>query len=98
MIRKDQLARACCINDDQSDRGIPVTNSLPGLGFNAADVHYTALQRALRCYAVLRGRDPVSLTMQDLHRMSNDDRMILAALAASFVDGLAVGARTLQEV
>lgn len=96
-IRKDQLARACSANDADSDRGVPIVEILPSLGINAPDAEYTAVQRAMRCFAVLKGKDPTAITMLDLRRMGNADRMVFSALAASFLDGLAAGARVMRE-
>jgi hypothetical protein len=96
-VRKDQLARACSANDAESERGVPIIETLPNLGFNARDAEYTAVQRAMRCFAVLKGKDPLGLTMLDLRHLSNADRMVFSALAASFLDGLAVAARVMRE-
>ena len=89
MIRRDLLAQACSENDAYADRGGALDQSLPMLGFRSDDVSYVAVQRALRMFAVLKGTDAKTMTMADLQRASNEDRMLIMAFAAAWTDGLA---------
>lgn len=96
MIGKNQLAKAVSENDNYSDRGGTMDQSLPMLGFKSDDVGYVAIQRALRMYAALKGSNASMMTMDDLRRASDEDRMLITAFAAVWTDGLAAASRALN--